>query len=89
MCLPAQQRQAGHRAARGGCAGSSRRPGPGARVLAVLELAVSRRHASVYWRVGGGCVIDIGSTNGTFINGIGIKAPAKLNAVALGPGGVR
>jgi pSer/pThr/pTyr-binding forkhead associated (FHA) protein len=32
----------------------------------------------VYWRVGGGCVIDIGSTNGTFINGIGIKAPAKL-----------
>jgi len=32
----------------------------------------------VYWRVGGWYVIDYGSTNGTFINGSGIKAPAKL-----------
>jgi pSer/pThr/pTyr-binding forkhead associated (FHA) protein len=49
----------------------TRRSGRG---LTVLELAVSRRHASVYWRVGGWYVIDRRSTNGTFMNGSGIKA---------------
>jgi pSer/pThr/pTyr-binding forkhead associated (FHA) protein len=44
------------------------------RGLTVLELAVSRRHASVYWRVSGWYVIDRRSTNGTFMNGGGIKA---------------
>lgn len=37
----------------------------------------------MYWRVGGWYVIGRGSTNGTFINGSGIKAPAKVELVAV------
>jgi hypothetical protein len=37
----------------------------------------------VYWRVGGWYVIGRCSTNGTFMNGSGIKAPARVELVAV------
>ncbi|MCB0193152.1 MAG: FHA domain-containing protein [Anaerolineae bacterium] len=40
----------------------------------------SRRHARVYWQAGHYIIEDMGSTNGTFVNGIQITGPQFLNA---------
>lgn len=39
----------------------------------------SRRHARISWQAGQFFVEDLGSTNGTFVNGIQITAPQMLN----------
>ncbi|MCB0208729.1 MAG: FHA domain-containing protein [Anaerolineae bacterium] len=39
----------------------------------------SRRHARVYWQAGHYIIEDMGSTNGTFVNGIQITGPQFLN----------
>lgn len=46
--------------------------------LAIPEPAVSRRHASLNWRMNGWHLLDHGSTNGTFLNGSRLDAPTKL-----------
>jgi FHA domain len=46
--------------------------------LTIPEPAVSRRHASLHWRVGGWYLLDHGSTNGTFVNGSRLEAPTRL-----------
>ena len=40
----------------------------------------SRRHARVTWQAGQFVIEDMGSTNGTFVNGIQLTAPQILNA---------
>jgi sigma-B regulation protein RsbU (phosphoserine phosphatase) len=46
----------------------------------VLEsLAVSRHHARIVWRDGEYLVEDVGSSNGTFVNGQRISGPTPLN----------
>lgn len=40
----------------------------------------SRRHSRVYWQAGHYIIEDMGSTNGTFVNGIQITGPQFLNA---------
>ena len=40
----------------------------------------SRRHSRVYWQAGRYVIEDMGSTNGTFVNGIQITGPQFLNA---------
>ena len=39
----------------------------------------SRRHAQVSWEVGQFIIADLGSTNGTFVNGSKIAAPQMLS----------
>jgi hypothetical protein len=39
----------------------------------------SRRHARVIWQAGQYVIEDMGSTNGTFVNGVQITAPQILN----------
>jgi pSer/pThr/pTyr-binding forkhead associated (FHA) protein len=39
----------------------------------------SRRHARISWQAGQFFVEDLGSTNGTFVNGVQITAPQMLN----------
>jgi predicted component of type VI protein secretion system len=40
----------------------------------------SRRHARVTWQAGQFIIEDMGSTNGTFVNGVQITSPQILNA---------
>lgn len=40
----------------------------------------SRRHARISWQAGQYIIEDLGSTNGTFVNGIQITTPQVLNA---------
>lgn len=40
----------------------------------------SRRHSRVYWQAGHYIIEDMGSTNGTFVNGVQITGPQFLNA---------
>ena len=39
----------------------------------------SRRHSRVSWQAGQFVIEDLGSTNGTFVNGVQITAPQMLN----------
>ncbi len=39
----------------------------------------SRRHARIIWQAGQYIIDDMGSTNGTFVNGVQITAPQILN----------
>lgn len=47
--------------------------------IALQDPESSRRHALVSWRGGQFVIEDLGSTNGTFVNGIQITAPQVLN----------
>ena len=50
--------------------------------------AVSSRHCEIAFRDGAYLIADSGSTNGTYINGTKMTAPARLNdgdAIAIGP----
>jgi len=44
------------------------------------ESTVSRRHAKLEWRSGQPFVTDLGSTNGTFVNGMQIQSETPLRA---------
>jgi hypothetical protein len=47
--------------------------------IALQDAESSRRHALVSWQGGQYVIEDLGSTNGTFVNGIQITAPQVLN----------
>jgi pSer/pThr/pTyr-binding forkhead associated (FHA) protein len=47
--------------------------------IALQDPESSRRHALVSWRGGQFVIEDLGSTNGTFVNGVQITAPQVLN----------
>ena len=50
--------------------------------IPVLDPTISRRHAEVVWDDSGVHVRDLGSSNGTFLNGV------KIEAAKLSPGDV-
>jgi hypothetical protein len=55
--------------------------------VVVSDSEVSRRHASITWERGQPVIRDLGSTNGTFVNGVRITAPRALrdgDTVGLG-----
>jgi hypothetical protein len=47
--------------------------------IVIQDPEASRRHARISWQGGQFILEDLGSTNGTFINGIQITAPQLLN----------
>jgi pSer/pThr/pTyr-binding forkhead associated (FHA) protein len=47
--------------------------------VALQDPEASRRHALVSWQGGQFVIEDLGSTNGTFVNGVQITAPQALN----------
>lgn len=47
--------------------------------IVLQDPEASRRHAQVGWQGGQFVLEDLGSTNGTFINGVQITAPQTLN----------
>lgn len=51
---------------------------PGDVDIAVLDNAVSMVHAEIYWEDNRWWVNDLGSTNGTFVDGRRIEAPVAL-----------
>jgi len=46
--------------------------------VVISDSEVSRRHASITWEKGKPIIRDLGSTNGTFVNGVRITAPQAL-----------
>ncbi len=48
--------------------------------IRVQDAEASRRHCEVVWQHDAFVVHDLGSSNGTFVNGVQITAPTKLNA---------
>lgn len=53
---------------------------------------VSGRHAQILWSANGAVLTDLGSTNGTFLNGVRLTQPAVLNVgdqILLGQAGPR
>ena len=55
--------------------------------VVVSDPEVSRRHASITWERGQPVIRDLGSTNGTFVNGVRITGPRALgdgDTVGLG-----
>jgi len=47
--------------------------------IALQDPESSRRHALISWRGGQFVIEDLGSTNGSFVNGVQITAPQVLN----------
>ncbi len=54
--------------------------------LVITGLTVSRHHAQLFFREGGWIVIDLGSTNGTYINGARVQRSQLLPGDLLGCG---
>lgn len=48
--------------------------------IRVQDAEASRRHCEVVWQNGAFVVQDLGSSNGTFVNGVQITAPTRLSA---------
>ncbi len=48
--------------------------------ISLQDPEASRRHARVSWQAGQFVIEDLGSTNGTFVNGVQITAPQMLNS---------
>lgn len=46
--------------------------------VVISDPEVSRRHASITWEGGQPIIRDLGSTNGTFVNGVRLTAPQAL-----------
>jgi len=46
--------------------------------VVISDPEVSRRHASITWEQGQPIIRDLGSTNGTFVNGVRITSPQAL-----------
>ena len=56
--------------------------------LVVDDAAVSSRHAVIHWNGTAGVIIELGSSNGTFVNGVKVTGDAKLKSgdqLAFGP----
>lgn len=47
--------------------------------ISLQDPEASRRHTRVTWQAGQFIIEDLGSTNGTFVNGVQITAPQMLN----------
>ena len=57
--------------------------------VAINDAEVSRKHAKLIWQENGYILEDLGSTNGTFVNGQRISAPCPLRGgetIAFGEG---
>jgi hypothetical protein len=55
--------------------------------VVISDPEVSRRHASITWEKGQPIIRDLGSTNGTFVNGVRITGPQALrngDSISLG-----
>lgn len=48
--------------------------------ITLQDPEASRRHARLSWQAGQFVIEDLGSTNGTFVNGVQITTPQVLNA---------
>lgn len=48
--------------------------------IVLQDPEASRRHTRISWQAGQFVVEDLGSTNGTFVNGVQITSPQALNA---------
>lgn len=48
--------------------------------ISLQDPEASRRHARISWQAGQYIIEDMGSTNGTFVNGVQITSPQILNA---------
>ncbi len=71
---------------------AGRHPDAGLRFDAERDLDVSSRHAEFAWKGEGWMLRDLGSTNGTFVNGQRLTGPVRLqpgDAVVLGGAGPR
>lgn len=69
-----------------------RHPSADVRFDAERDLEVSGRHAAIFREQGGWMLRDLGSSNGTWVNGIRLKGDRELQAndeIRLGPAGPR
>lgn len=48
--------------------------------ISLQDPEASRRHARISWQAGQFVIEDLGSTNGTFVNGVQLTTPQILNA---------
>jgi pSer/pThr/pTyr-binding forkhead associated (FHA) protein len=48
--------------------------------ISLQDPEASRRHARISWQAGQFVIEDLGSTNGTFVNGVQLTSPQILNA---------